>query len=91
MIYLCIEFKSLLEKVNGRSIMSPVDKDTNVLDDKKEAVGTMPLSENKLLTNENVTTSDKVQKCTEKITTSEEVVKGDDEVHKCTENITTKE
>ena len=65
-----------------------VDKDTNFLDDKKEAVVTTPLSEKKLLTNEKVTTSSEVQKSTEKITRSEEVVKGNDEVQKHTDNIT---
>ena len=69
--------------------MSSFDKDINVLDDKKEAVATMPLSEKKLFTTEKVTTSDEVYKRTEKFTTSEEVVKGTDEFHKCTDNITT--
>ena len=64
-----------------------LDKDTNVLDDKKEAVVTTPLSEKKWLKTENVTTSDKAHKRTEKITTGEEVFKGADEVHKHTENI----
>ena len=41
-----------MEKVKGKSIMSSVDKDTNVLDDKKEAVVTTPLSDKKLLTTE---------------------------------------
>ena len=41
--------------------MSSVDKDTNVLDDKKEAVFTTPLLENKLLTTEKVTTSDEAK------------------------------
>ena len=71
--------------------MLSVDKDTNVLDYKKEAVVTTPLSENKLLTTEKVTTSDDVHKCTENITTSEEVVKGTDEVQKLTESIATNE
>ena len=71
--------------------MSLVDKDTNFLDDKKEAVVTTSLSENKLFTTEKVTTSNEVHKRTEKITTSEEVDKGTDEVHKGTENITTSE
>ena len=69
--------------------MSQVDKETNVLNDKKYAVVTTPLSEKKLLTTENVTTSYEVHKFTDKITTSEGVVKGTDEVHKHTENITT--
>ena len=51
----------------------------------------MPLQEKKLLTTENITTSDEVQKCTERIKTSEEVVKGTDEVHKLTEKITKNE
>ena len=45
-----LESEILLENVKGGSIMSSVDKDTNVLDDKKEAVVTTPLLENKLLT-----------------------------------------
>ena len=69
--------------------MLSVDKDTNILDDKKEAVVTTPLSEKKWLTNEKVTTSDEVHKSTKNITRSEEVVKGTDEVQKHTENITT--
>ena len=67
--------------------MQLVDKDTNVLDDKKEAVVTMPLSEKKLLTTERVTKRDEVQKLTKNITTSEEVVKGTDDIHKRTEKI----
>ena len=55
--------------------MLSVDKDTIVLDDKKEAVVTTPLSEKKLLTIEKVTKNDEVHKRTEDITTSEEVVK----------------
>ena len=61
------------------------------MDDKKEAVVTMPLSEKKSLKNENFTTTDEVHKCTEKFKTSKEVVKGTDEVQKLTENITTNE
>ena len=68
-----------------------VDKDTNVLDDKKQAVFMTPFSEKKLLTTEKVTTSDEVQKRTQKITTNQGVVKGTDEVHKRTEKITTNE
>ena len=71
--------------------MSSVDRDTNVLDDNKEAVVTRTFSEKKILTTEKVTKSDKVQKRIEKITTSEEVDKGTDEVHKRTEKITTSE
>ena len=66
-----------------------VDKDSNVLGDKKEAVVTTPLLEKILLITEKVTTSDEVHKSTEKFTTSEKVVKGNDEVHKSTENIKT--
>ena len=66
-----------------------VDKDTNFLDDKKEAVVTKPLSEKKLLTTENVTKSDEVHKRIENITTGEEAVKGSGQVHKRTEKITT--
>ena len=66
-------------------------KDSTVLDDKKEAVVTAPLSEKNLLTTEKFTTSYEVHKLTEKFTTSEQVVKGTDEVHKHTENITTNE
>ena len=36
--------------------MFSVDKDTNFLDDKKQAVVTTPFFEKKLLTTENVTT-----------------------------------
>ena len=81
----------MLEKVKGKSIMCTVDKNTNVLDDKKEAAVTMPLFENKLVTTEKVTTSDEVHKRTENITTIEEVVRVTDEVHKRTEKITTNE
>ena len=64
--------------------MLQVDKDTNVLDDKIEAVFMTPLPEKKLLKTEKVTTSDEVHKCTYNITTSEEVVKGTGDVHKYT-------
>ena len=87
MLDLCLESTVLLKKVKIRSIMLSVDKDTNVLDDKKEAVFTTPLSEKKLLTTEKVTTSDEVNKRTENITTSKEVVKLNCEFHKHTENI----
>ena len=68
-----------------------VDKDTNVLDDKKEAVVMTPFSEKKLLTAEKVTTSDDVHKRTNNITTSDDIVKGTDEVHRITEKIITNE
>ena len=71
--------------------MQLVDKDSNVLDDKKETVFTTPLSEETLLTTKKVKTSDEVHKRTEKFTKVEEVVKGTDEVHKRNENITTNE
>ena len=71
--------------------MSLVYKDSNFLDDNKEAVFTTPLSKKKLLTNKPFTTSDEVHKRTYKFTTSQEVVKVTDEVHKRTENITTNE
>ena len=71
--------------------MSLVDKDTNVLDDKKETVFMTQLSEKKLLTDEKVTTSDEVHKLTEKITKIEQDVKGNGEVHKRTGKITTNE
>ena len=71
--------------------MLSVYKYTNVLDDKKWAVVTTPLSEKKILTTEKVRTSDQVHKCTEKITRSEEAVKGTGEYQKFTENITTNE
>ena len=58
--------------------MMSVGKDTNFLDDNKEAVVTTPLSEKKLLTTEKVKTSDEVHKRTENFTTSEGVVKGTD-------------
>ena len=86
-----MESTSLMKKVKRRSIIFLVDKNTYVLDDKKDAVVPTPLSEKKLLTTEKVTTSDEVHKLTENITKSEEVVKGTDEVHKSTENITTNE
>ena len=54
--------------------MSLVDKDTNVLDDKKQAVVTTSFSEKKVLTTEKVTTSDDVHKRTDKIKTNQEVV-----------------
>ena len=69
--------------------MSSVEKDSNLLDDRKDAVVTTSLSEKKLFATEKFTTSDEVHKHTDKFTTSEEVVKGSDEVHKRTENITT--
>ena len=78
-----------MENVKGKFIMSSVDKYTNVLDDKKEAVVAIQFSENKLLTTEKFTTSDEVHRRTKKITTSKEVVKGNDEVHKRTDKITT--
>ena len=59
------------------------------LDDKKEAVVTIPLSEKKLLTTENVTISDEQHKHTEKIAKNEEVIKGTDEIHKIITKITT--
>ena len=68
--------------------MLSVDKYTNILDYKKEAVVTTPLLEKKSSTTEKFTTSDGFQKCTEKITTREEVFKGTNEVHKHTEKIT---
>ena len=71
--------------------MSSVDKDTNVLDYKTQAVITTPFSEKKVLTTEKVTKSDEVHKRTEKITTSEDIDKGTDEVHKHTKKITTSE
>ena len=71
--------------------MLSVDKDSNVLDDKKEAVVMTPFSEKKLLATEKVTTMDDSHKHTQKFTTSEEVVKGFDEVQKRIENITTNE
>ena len=71
--------------------MLQVDRDTNVLGDKKEAVVTTPLPEKKLLTTEKVTTIDEEHKRTENITTSEQVVKSTDEVHKRTDNIITNE
>ena len=71
--------------------MLSVEKDSNVLDDKKDAVVTTPLLENKSLTTEKVTTSDEVHKLTEKFTTSEEDVKGTEDVHKHTWNIKTNE
>ena len=49
-----MESASLLEIFKGRYIMFLVDKDSNVLDDNKESVFMMPLSENKLLTTEKV-------------------------------------
>ena len=71
--------------------MSLVYKDNIFLYDKKQAVATTPFSEKKLLTTENVTTSDEVHKRTDKITTSEEVLESTDEVHKLTDKITTNE
>ena len=69
--------------------MQSVDKYTNVLDNKKEAVVTMPLLEMKVLTNEKVTTSDEVHKSTEKITASKEIEKCTDDFQKRTEKVTT--
>ena len=78
-------------KVQVKSIMLSADKDTNILDNKKEEVVTTPLLEKKLLTTEKVKTSDEVHKHTENITTIEEVHKRTGKVHKPTENITTSE
>ena len=50
MLNLRLYSTSLLKKVKVKSIMLSVDKDSNFLDDKKEAVVTTPLSENKSLT-----------------------------------------
>ena len=66
--------------------MSSVEKDSNVLDDKKETVVTTLLSEKKSLKTEKVTTSDELHKRIENFTTSEDGVKGFDEVYKRTEN-----
>ena len=88
---MCLESTNLLVKFKIRSIMSSVDKYTNFLDDKKEAVVTTPLTEKKLLTTENITKSDEAHKRTENITTSEEGFKGTDEVQKRTEKNTTNE
>ena len=52
---------------------------------------TTPLSENKVLTTEKVTTIDELHKRTENITTIEDVVKCTNEVHKRTEMIKTSE
>ena len=71
--------------------MSLVDKDTNVLDNKIEAVVMKPFPEKTLLTTKTFTTSDEVHKCTENITTSEDVVKGTDEIYKRTGNNNTNE
>ena len=71
--------------------MLSASKYSNVLDDKKEVVLTMPLSEKKLLTTEKATRIDGVHKRTEKFTTSKEVVKYTDEVQKLTKNIPTNE
>ena len=68
-----------------------VDRNMNVLDNKKESVVTTPFLEKKVLTAEKVTTCDEVHKCTQKITTSEDIDKDTDEVHKFTERITTSE
>ena len=65
--------------------MLQVDKETNVLDDKKQAVVTTPLSEKKLLTTGKVTTSDEAHKHNDNITISEEVVEGTDEGNKLTD------
>ena len=46
--------------------MSSVEKGTNNLDDKKESVVMTPFLEKKLLTTENITTSEDVDKGTEK-------------------------
>ena len=78
---MCLDSTGLLKKFKGRSIMLSVDKNSNVLDDKKEAVFTTPLSEKKSLTTGKVTTSDEVHKHSEKFTASDEVFKGTDEVH----------
>ena len=50
--------------------MLSVDKDTNALVDKKEAVVMTPMSEKKLIITEKVTTSDEVHKRTDNIKTS---------------------
>ena len=68
-----------------------IDKNSDFLDYKKEAVVTTPLSEKKLSTTKNITISDEVHKHTEKITTREEIVKIADKFHKHTEKIKTNE
>ena len=55
-----MESTSLLGKFKGRSTISLVDKDSNVLDDNKEAVVTTPFLEKKSFTTEKVT---KVMRC----------------------------
>ena len=47
MINLCLDSISLLEKVKGQSIMSLVDKVSNILGDRKEEVVITPLLKNK--------------------------------------------
>ena len=59
-----------MEKFKVKSILSWVDKDTNVLGEKKEAVVTTSFSEKKALTTEKVTTSDDVHKRTDEIKTN---------------------
>ena len=58
MLDLCLKSTSLLENFKEISIISLVDKDSNVLNDKKEAVIKTPLSDQTLLKTEKVTTSD---------------------------------
>ena len=66
-------------------------KGKSVLGHNKRVVVTKKFSEKKVLTTEKVTENDEVQKCTENITTIEEIDKYSDEVHKHTENITASE
>ena len=47
---MCLESTSLMENFKGKSIMSSVEKVSNVLDYRKEAMATTPLLEKKSLT-----------------------------------------
>ena len=78
-----------MEMVKGNSIMLLVDKDSNVLADKKEAVVTAPLLEKKLLKTEKVTTSDQVHKRNENITTNENVDKNTEKLQDMKEAVVT--
>ena len=74
-------------KFKGKSIILLVDKDTNVLNHKKEAVITTIFSWKKVLKTDRFTTNYDVHKRNEKISTREEIDKGSYEVHKRTEKL----
>ena len=66
---MCLESTRLLEKVKGKSIILLVEKDGNILGDKKEAVVTTPFSEKKLFTNDVDKGTDELEDMKEEVVT----------------------